>query len=92
MCILRDALRRRLRTASSSLRVDRTRPSATVVLEGWSPPIFGSAQNPAYRSTRLHLRRRVVLVDVLKRGDDVRDCTDVTYIRTATPAEDREVR
>lgn len=56
MCDLREALRRRLRTARPSLRVDRMRPSATVVLEGWSPPIFGSEQNPAYRSTRLHLR------------------------------------
>lgn len=53
------SLRGRMRAARPSPRVDRTRPAATPVLDGWpSPrrPRGPGAQNPAYSPTRLPLR------------------------------------
>jgi hypothetical protein len=47
-----SGLRRRLRAARPSLRVDRWRLSATAAVDGWSPVAATRRQNPAYRPTR----------------------------------------
>ena len=40
---------RRTRESPGSLRVGRTRRSATFAPDGWPPPLVTGAQNPAYR-------------------------------------------
>jgi hypothetical protein len=90
----------RSRAARPSARVDRTRPAATSVLDGWSPngaPQGAREQNPAYRpapphqASDLRKRRYRGVQSADPNGASAKTPSGVATSRVASPVPSGEV-